>query len=196
MAIDDQMDDDEVAEKKPKKKSNLLLIVLLVVMTLLLLTVSVAATLYFSGALNHEPAAASTEQSDGAAASDKKKKGEGKHAKKSKKAKKELGPPLYVKLGDPLVVNFVENNQIRYLQVQMEVMTRDPEMKDKIEAYMPLIRNNLLMMLSDLDYATISSFSGKQKIRAEALAEVQSIMKEQTGDNVVEELYFTSFVMQ
>ena len=78
----------------------------------------------------------------------------------------------------------------------MELMTRDAAGAEEIESHMPLIRNNLLMMLSDLDYATISSFSGKQKIRAEALAEVQSIMKEQTGDSVVEELYFTSFVMQ
>lgn len=191
MAIDETMDDDEAAGKQPKKKSNLLLIVLLVVTTLLLVAVSIAATLYFTGAMNHEAAAVSADQGGDGGHGDGK--GDAKHGKK---AKAEMGPPVYVKLGDPLVVNFVENNQIRYLQVQMEVMTRDATKSEEIETHMPLIRNNLLMMLSDLDYATISSFSGKQKIRAEALAEVQNIMQEETGDPVVEELYFTSFVMQ
>ena len=186
MAIDEQMEEGSGAAAKGKK-SNLLLIILLVVTTLLLVAVSISATLYFTGAMNHEAATqagtADAKGGEGGHGGD----GEGEHAKSD---------PVYVELGDPLVVNFVENNQIRYLQVQMEVMTRDPAMPDKIKQHMPLIRNNLLMMLSDLDYATISSFSGKQKIRAEALAEVQNIMQEETGDPVVEELYFTSFVMQ
>jgi len=167
MAIEETLDENVAGGARPAKKSNLLLIVLLVVTTLLLVVVSVAATLYFTGALNPQAA-------HGA----------------------ENLPPLYVELGEPLVVNFVVNNQIRYLQVQMEVMTRNPEMPDKIKTHLPLIRNNLLLMLSDLDFATISSFTGKQKIRAEALAEVQSILQEQTGDKGVEELYFTTFVMQ
>ncbi len=186
MAIDETMDDEEVVAKKPKQKSNLLLILLLVMTTLLLLTVSVAATLYFTGAFDQKQAVAAEEDSASDQAAE----------NKGKKGKKELGPPVYVQLGDPMVVNFVVDNQIRYLQVQMEVMTRKAELADKIQVHMPLIRNNLLLMFSDLDYATISSFSGKQKIRAEALAEVQSIMKEQEGDPAVEELYFTTFVMQ
>ncbi len=185
MAIDETMDDEEVVEKKPKQKSNLLLILLLVMTTLLLLAVSVVATLYFTGAFNQQQIVENTLE------------GNDKGGQKGdKKNRKETSPPTYVQLGDPMVVNFVVDNQIRYLQVQMEVMTRKAEMADKIKTHMPLIRNNLLLMLSDLDYATISSFSGKQKIRAEALAEVQSIMKEQEGDPAVEELYFTTFVMQ
>ncbi|HFQ92023.1 MAG TPA: flagellar basal body-associated FliL family protein [Chromatiales bacterium] len=190
MAIDDQIDDDEAeAQAKPKKKSNLLVIILSVVSVLLLLVVSVGATLIFTGALSGGPPA--HEQVDAGDGADPKK-----EEKKKAKGKDENAKPHYVELGDPLIVNFVENNQIRYLQVKMEVMTYDETMPDRIKEHLPLIRNNLLMMLSDLDYETISSFTGKQKIREEALAEVQSIMKDQLGDKVVEELYFTSFVMQ
>ncbi len=187
MAIDEQMDEGGEAAAGKGKKSNLLLILLLVVTTLLLVAVSIGATLYFTGAMNHEPAATQASAKEGEG---------GDHGSSEGGDGEGKGEPVYVELGDPLVVNFVENNQIRYLQVQMEVMTRDPSMPDKIKTHMPLIRNNLLMMLSDLDYNTISSFEGKQKIRAEALAEVQSILEEQTGDPGVDELYFTTFVMQ
>ena len=188
MAIDDQIDD-EAVEVKPKKKSNLLVIILSVVTVLLLVVVSVGATLFMTGALTDGGGGAEhAATEDGADNAKGGKKDEDAHGEKAK--------PHYVELGDPLIVNFVENNQIRYLQVKMEVMTYDETMPDKIKEHMPLIRNNLLMMLSDLDYETISTFTGKQKIRDEALAEIQSIMKEQTGDKVVEELYFTSFVMQ
>jgi flagellar FliL protein len=42
----------------------------------------------------------------------------------------------------------------------------------------------------------IISREGKEKIRKEAEAEVQKILKEQTGNPGVKALYFTSFVMQ
>ncbi len=185
MAIEETLDEGAAGSgKAAPKKSSLLLIILLVVTTLLLVVVSVAATLYFTGALSPQAAMHGTDATFADSAA----------GKKDQSGNKL--PPLYVELGEPLVVNFVENNQIRYLQVQMEVMTRDPELPDEIKTHLPLIRNNLLLMLSDLDFATISSFTGKQKIRAEALAEVQSILKEQIGKKGVEELYFTTFVMQ
>lgn len=193
MAFDDEIDDDE-GEKKPKKKSKLLLIIVIIFSTLLLIAISVGATLYLGGVLTHEDSAVAAEGDTGQDTHAVKKK---KHTKKKKHVKKKEGaPPLYVELGDPLVVNFVENNQIRYLQVKMEVMTVDESIPEKIKTHMPLIRNNLLMMLSGLDYETISSLAGKKKIRAEALAEIQNILKEKTGSPGVEEVYFTSFVMQ
>lgn len=188
MAIDDQIND-EAPEVKPKKKSNLLVIILSVVTVLLLIVVSVGATLFMTGALSGgAPASEQAASEEGTGKTKEEKKAKADHAEKAK--------AYYVELGEPLIVNFVENNQIRYLQVKMEVMTHDETMPDVIKEHMPLIRNNLLMMLSDLDYETISTFTGKQKIRDEALAEIQGIMKDQTGDKVVEELYFTSFVMQ
>jgi len=192
MAIDDQIDD-ETEEVKPKKKSNLLLIILSVTTILLLIIISVGATLFMTGAFSGDTANAAKSENE---QTSEKKKSKKENKKKKKNAKKEKKKPLYVEMGDPLIVNFVENNQIRYLQVNMEVMTRDETMPEKIKEHMPLIRNNLLMMLSGLDYETISTFAGKQKIRDEALAEIQSILKEQTGEKGAEELYFTSFVMQ
>lgn len=104
--------------------------------------------------------------------------------------------PVYVEFGEPFVVNFIEDNQIRYLQVRIEGMTRDATVPDQIARHLPRIRNNLVFMFSGFDYDSLGTVSGKQRIRDEALAEVQAVLREETGSEGIEELYFTSFVMQ
>ena len=59
----------------------------------------------------------------------------------------------------------------------------------------PLLRNNLLLLMSNRDYQTLMSRDGKEKLRQEALAEVKSILKKQ-GSPPVDDLLFTSFVVQ
>jgi len=107
-----------------------------------------------------------------------------------------LGEAKYVKLGESFVVNFMAGDQIRYLQVTIEVMTHDPAVPGAIETHLPVIRNNLVMLFSGLDYKTLSTVEGKQKIREEALHEVQKILEKRTGTLGIDDLYFTSFVMQ
>lgn len=192
MAIDDPMNDEDEGREAPKAKKGSFVLKLIAIMLsfVVLVAASVGATLFFTGMLgganggsdDHGEMAKSTK------AKEKPKK------KDTKEVNKE--PPIYEELGDVFVVNFIENNQLRYLQVKVEVMTRDPEAAEQVKTHMPLIRNNLVMLFSSLDYQTISTVAGKQKIRDEALAEIQSIMKQETGKPGVEAVYFTSFVMQ
>ena len=104
--------------------------------------------------------------------------------------------PNYVSLSPPFVVNFEDQSLVRFLQVTVEVMTRDPAMVAEIEHHMPRIRNSLVLLFSSQNYQTLSTSEGKVQIRKQALKEVQSILQERTGKPVVEEVYFTSFVMQ
>ena len=104
--------------------------------------------------------------------------------------------PTYISLNPPFVVNFEDQSLVRFLQVTVEVMTRDPEAVAAVEQHMPRIRNNLVLLFSSQSYQTLSSREGKIKIRKQALTEVQSILEEQTGKPGIDEIYFTSFVMQ
>ena len=59
------------------------------------------------------------------------------------------------------------------------------------------MRNDLLMILSNQTYATVSTLEGKEALRTHCLDSVRSIVKEMGGDpKKIEALYFTSFVMQ
>lgn len=106
-------------------------------------------------------------------------------------------PALYVKMDPPFVVNFEAKGLMRFLQVTVEVMTRDAATKDALEKNYPMIRNDLIMLFGSQTYDTISTREGKEKLRLDAIETVGKVIKAEGGDEKkVEQLYFTSFVMQ
>lgn len=115
---------------------------------------------------------------------------------KGGKEAKPKPPPQYLAFDPPLVVSFQEQSTMRFLQVTVQVMGRDEETMKSVETHMPVIRNNLLMLFGGKTIADLTSREGKEALRQEALAEVQKILKENTGKPGVEDLYFTSFVVQ
>ncbi len=110
---------------------------------------------------------------------------------------KPLPPPIYVTVDPPFVVNFESQSVVRFLQVAVGIMTRDPAVETLIENNDPRVRNDLLMILSNQTYETVSTAEGKEALRTRCLESVRAIVAEMKGDpKKVEALYFTSFVMQ
>ncbi|HKJ21855.1 MAG TPA: flagellar basal body-associated FliL family protein [Gammaproteobacteria bacterium] len=173
-------DDEEQPQKRPaKKKSSVIKIALLVLGVLCLVGGSIGGTLYFARA---KPASGSvpakTETTD-----------KGNSDSQSQK-------PLYLALDPPFVVNFADKNQMRFLQVAIEVMAYDAKAIDAVKENMPVLRNNLVMLLSSQDADTLFSLAGKEKLRTQALEAIQKVVKKRTGHKGVQSVYFTSFVMQ
>ena len=106
-------------------------------------------------------------------------------------------PPIYIALDPPFVVNFEAEQLVRFLQVTVNVMTRDPETAEVLKANDPVVRNDLLLLLGNQHYETISTRDGKEKLRAQALTAVRKVVTNAGGKaDKVEDIYFTSFVMQ
>lgn len=163
---------DAVAEKK--SGSNLLVIVLVS----LLAAAAAGGAVYFFAAGKGGPETA--EKADAA-----------------KAPAKPKGPALYVKMDPPFVANFEATGLVRFLQVSVEIMTRDPVTSDLLKQHDPMIRNDLLMLFGNQQYENISTHEGKDQLRAQALEAVKKIIAQEGGDaKKVEQLYFTSFVMQ
>lgn len=122
-------------------------------------------------------------------------------AKDAKDTKKEAAveklPPHYVNFDPPFVVNFEAESAVRFLQITVGVMTRDPAIETIIKENDPRVRNDLLMILGNQTYASVSTAEGKEALRTRCLEAVRNIVKDMGGDDTkVEALYFTSFVMQ
>lgn len=133
---------------------------------------------------------------EGEAKPAKKEKGKSKKDKKGKKAEVKA-PALYVKYEPPFVVNFEAKGVMRFLQVSMEVMTRDAPTAETIKQHEPKIRNNMLMLLGSQTGETIGSMEGKEGLRKQALETIAKVVEDEGGEGKkVEDLYFTSFVMQ
>lgn len=124
--------------------------------------------------------------------------GKAKKAVQGKKGGKDVqaAPAVFLALDPAFVVNFEDQGVVRFLQITVEVGARDPRVLDAVKQYMPIIRNNLVMLFSSQDLKSITSRPAKEQLRAEALTEIRKVLEEQTGDPGVENVYFTSFVMQ
>lgn len=107
------------------------------------------------------------------------------------------GPPHYLALDPPFVVNFQANQLVRFLQVSVEVMSRDPKTLTLLKDNSPVLRNDLLILFGNQTYATLSTPAGKEQLRADALAVIRKDLAQAGGDpKRVAAVYFTSFVMQ
>jgi flagellar protein FliL len=102
---------------------------------------------------------------------------------------------VYYAIDPPLVVNFEDGSVVRFLQITMEVMAHDQKILDSVQKNLPMIRNNLLLLMSNRNYQSLMSREGKEKLRAEALAEIRAVQKKQGGGDI-DDLLFTSFVVQ
>ena len=104
-------------------------------------------------------------------------------------------PALYLPL-DPAFVNFEDQSNARFLQVEIQVMARDQATLDAVQRSAPVIRNNILLLLSSQKYDVVSTREGKEKLRGEILAAINKALHDGGSKDKVEAVYFTSFVMQ
>src|SRR3977135_889222 len=120
------------------------------------------------------------------------------HGKKAQAQHKEpLAAPLYVALDPPFVVNFDGEQLVRFLQITVQVMTRDPATVELLKANDPVVRNDLLLLFANQKYEVVATRAGKERLRSDALAAIRHVVESSGGKaDHVEQVYFTSFVMQ
>lgn len=177
-------------DAKPEKKgSGILKILLMLLGGLVLIGGSVGGTLFLTGALNKDsgedhaaaPAAGATPTAHGGA---------------PLPITPLRGPAIYHPLEPAFIVNFEDQGMLRYLQIGLTTMTRDPRVGDLLTQNMPQIRNDLILLFSNQKLDVLSSVNGKEKLRQQALAQIQGILTREVGIPGVEAVYFTTFVLQ
>lgn len=117
--------------------------------------------------------------------------------KTAAKPKARPAPARYFALEPPFVVNLNgPADGPRYLQVEVQLMTRDNDALDAIRIHSPALRARLLMLFSQVAPEQIADRAGKEKLQAASLAEVQKVLLAETGKKCADDLLFTSFVTQ
>ena len=105
-------------------------------------------------------------------------------------------PVLYKEIQPALVVNFQGSGRVRYVQVGVVISSTEQRALDAVDRHMPVIRNNLIMLLSDKTYEELNSREGKEQARLEVLEGVRQVLMDRVGEADIDSVYFTSFVMQ
>ena len=96
----------------------------------------------------------------------------------------------------PFTVNFRNDNNTRFMQISISALVRSEEIVKALEKHQPVIRNNLLLLFTGQVPSDLRTREGKEELREIVLKETQSILEKQTGGKGVEQIFFTSFVMQ
>lgn len=123
-------------------------------------------------------------------------------------------PPTYMPM-DPFVVNLADRDSDRYAQIGITLEIDDPKFADEMKAYMPAIRNAILMILSHKTAADMLGREGKEVLAAEIAREAVrplGIHIEADSDeegaptkkkrrappvyNPVQQVHFSSFIVQ
>ncbi|MEX3772054.1 flagellar basal body-associated protein FliL [Pseudomonas sp. MYb118] len=160
------------AVKDPATKGKLKLIIAGVIALLLAIGLSVGATWYFMHSSQSKPAAPVEAAPVGKQAA------------------------IFEALLPAFVANYNQNGRQRYMQVSITMMARNQADLDALKVHMPVIRNNLVMLFSAQDFATLASPVGQEMLRQKATASVQEVAQKELGKVVVEQLLFTNFVLQ
>jgi flagellar FliL protein len=177
------------AAKPPKSKKKLLIII--IIATVVLLGGGGGGWFFL-----HKPAEESAEEEGKTAKNEKGQKTEKGKKGKKKEAEAKL-PAQFVGLDPPFVVNFEPGASARFLQITVQLMTRELHMKEFLEANNPIIRNDLLLLFGNKQVEEVSTQEGKEALRAAALEAIRKIVKDEGGEpEAIEAVYFTSFVMQ
>lgn len=104
----------------------------------------------------------------------------------------------YVPLVPTFVTNYgvVEFGRLKYVRADVSVKVTSMDAQMSVQNHFPTLRNIMVMLLSRQNEGSIVSSSGREKVRNQALQEVQKFFSEEEGMPIVEDLIFTNFVVQ
>ena len=102
----------------------------------------------------------------------------------------------YYPMEPKFVVNFMAHGRQRYLQLGLSLQVKDAMAIASIIKHEPLIKNSVVLLLANQDYAELQTDAGRVKLREVILKAIQRIMQQEAGSSVVEQVFFTDLVMQ
>ena len=106
--------------------------------------------------------------------------------------------PVYIYFGlEPdIITNYIsETNKVGFISVSVEFMLADDDSLDIIEKHQPLIRDKIISLLGQQSPQQLRSLTAREEIRKMIQNEVNSLLKQESGQAVIENLLFTKFLL-
>ncbi len=185
--LDLDISDGEGVKKSPKK------LILIIVGVILLIAISIGATLFLVGFFddNTDPEnddKAKDETSETSTIS-----GEN----EADSEQDDVGAkPHYHTLEPAFVLNFEGKSPARYMQIAIALMSKQEATLAELEKHAPVIRNRILLLLSNQKYVELITPEGKKKLKLEIKETVEKVIQKKSKKLHINAVYFTSFIMQ
>lgn len=104
----------------------------------------------------------------------------------------------YITLSPPFVGNYGLDGsaKLKVYKADISLRVTGAEAAKAVKANDPLIRNQLVGLFTQQTSETLGSVEAKEKLRQEALKQVQQVMNDETGKPMVEDLLFNNLIVQ
>jgi len=103
----------------------------------------------------------------------------------------------YLSLEPAMVTNFGAPSRPGYLKADIVLrVLGGSDSREQVRHHFPLLRHHLLMLLHRQTAEELDSSEGRKELRQLALATVQQLLEEETGATLVDDLLFSSFIVQ
>ncbi|WP_119393468.1 flagellar basal body-associated FliL family protein [Salinibius halmophilus] len=104
----------------------------------------------------------------------------------------------YIALEPEFVVNYGngEDTKIRYVAVNITLKARNDLASIDVIQHSDALRHAIIMTLSRQSVETMHSAQAQAAMRNQLLDAVQGVMLQETGDTLIDQVLFTSFVLQ
>jgi flagellar FliL protein len=118
--------------------------------------------------------------------------------KKKKVKRKVFDPahaPVFVEL-DPFTVNLADNPETKMMQIKMSLEVHDKDASEALKTLMPLVRNDILLMLGSRFAADMSTREGKEELADEIVANTNGHLKGSKFAKSVVSVQFQHMIIQ
>lgn len=115
---------------------------------------------------------------------------------KTEEGEKAVPKVIYVSFFPPLVGNYSSGLKMKFFKADIAFRVTGTKAEDKVKYHEPLIRNQLVQLFSQQTDETLGSMDAKEKLRLEALKQVQQVLEQEEGKPYVEDLLFNNLILQ
>ncbi len=102
----------------------------------------------------------------------------------------------YIELDPAFVISYQVGSRARFLQLKLELMTYKPQVSEAIKANMPMLRNTIVMLMGQQDFAKLRTKEGRENLPKIILEALNKALKEETSISGIDAVLFTDYVMQ
>jgi len=104
----------------------------------------------------------------------------------------------YISLTPPFVGNYALDGspRLHVYKADIALKVTGAEAEAAVKHQDPLIRNQLVALFAQQTVDSMTGVEAKEKLRQEALKQVQQVMNDEEGKPVVEDLLFNNLIVQ
>lgn len=117
-------------------------------------------------------------------------------AETESEAAESRGDANYIDMKPEFTVNLAPEDPVGFLQISLQALTFDEDVAEDLKKHKPLIRNNLVVLFGQQNSSDLRAPEGKKRLQESALETVQAIVDKHGSGGRVDNVFFTSFVMQ